>query len=229
VFFESICIVGAGRVGQAVAARLGEQLPTRVGGRDLACDGADLVLLCVPDRAISDVARELAPGPWVAHTSGAVSLSALEPHRRRFSLHPLQTFQVGLGEQQLDGAYAALTAETEESRAAGLELAGLLGLEPFLLADDDRATYHAAATMAASFLVTLHDAAADLMESAGAPAEALEPLMRRTIENGFEPTGPLARGDLGTVELHLDAIRERRPQLEPLYRALAQATERALR
>ena len=83
--------------------------------------------------------------------------------------------------------------------------------------------------MAASFLVTLHDAAADLMESAGAPPEALEPLMRRTIENGFEPTGPFARGDPGTVELHLEAIRERRPQLEPLYRALADATERALR
>jgi predicted short-subunit dehydrogenase-like oxidoreductase (DUF2520 family) len=229
VFFESVCIVGAGRVGQAVAARLGEQLPTRVAGRELACDDADLVLVCVPDRAIADVARELSPGPWVAHTSGAASLAALEPHPRRFSLHPLQTFQLGLGPEQLDGAHAAVTAETEEAQAAGFELGRLLGLQPFLLADDDRPTYHAAPTVAASFLVTLHDAAADLMESAGAPPEALEPLMRRTIENGFEPTGPLARRDLGTVELHLEAIRERRPQLEPLYRALAQATERAMR
>jgi predicted short-subunit dehydrogenase-like oxidoreductase (DUF2520 family) len=228
VFFESVCIVGAGRVGQAVAARLGEQLPIRIAGREPTCDAADLVLVCVPDRAIGDVARELPPGPWIAHMSGAASLTALEPHRRRFSLHPLQTFQLGLGPEQLDGAHAAVTGETEEARAAGLELAGLLGLQPFLLADDDRPTYHAAATMAASFLVTLHDAAADLMESAGAPSEALEPLMRRTIENGFEPTGPFARGDLGTVELHLEAIRERRPRLEPLYRALAETTERAL-
>jgi predicted short-subunit dehydrogenase-like oxidoreductase (DUF2520 family) len=187
------------------------------------------VLLCVPDRSIAEISRELRPGPWVAHTSGAASLQALEPHRRRFSLHPLQTFQLGLGPEQLEGAHAALTAETDEARAAGLELAALLGVEPFLLADADRPAYHAAATLAASFLVTLHGAATDLMDAAGAPPEALEPLMRRTIQNGFEPTGPFARGDTGTVELHLDAIRARRPALEPLYRALADATERALR
>jgi predicted short-subunit dehydrogenase-like oxidoreductase (DUF2520 family) len=229
VIFESVCVVGAGRVGQAVAARLGERLPTRVAGRDLRCEGADLVLLCVPDRAIADVAREVPPGPWLAHTSGAASLAELEPHRRRFSLHPLQTFKLGLGPEQLDSAYAALTAETDEARSAGLELAGLLGLEPFLVDDADRPTYHAAATVAASFLVTLHAAAADLMEAAGAPPEALHPLMRRTMDNGFQPTGPFVRRDLATVESHLEAIRERRPALEPLYRALAEATERAVR
>jgi len=222
--FESVCVVGAGRVGQAAVARLGERTPARLTGRELACAGADLVLVCVPDRAIAEVAAAIPTGPWVAHTSGAAGLATLAPHRRRFSVHPLQTFQVGLGPGQFDGAWAAVTAESEEARAAGFALARLLGLEPFELADEDRPAYHAAATVAASFLVTLHDAAAELMAAAGAPPEALEPLMRRTIENGFRPTGPFVRGDWPTVEAHLEAIRERCPDLEPLYRALADAT-----
>jgi predicted short-subunit dehydrogenase-like oxidoreductase (DUF2520 family) len=78
--------------------------------------------------------------------------------------------------------------------------------------------------MASNYLVTLHRAAADLLQAAGAPPEGLVPLMRRTIENGFELTGPIERGDWETVEAHLAAIRERRPDLEPLYRALADAT-----
>lgn len=226
--FESVCVVGAGRVGRAAAARLGERLPTRVTGRELACDGADLVLLCVPDRGIAAVAAGIPAGPWVAHTSGAASVVALAPHERRFAVHPLQTFQPGLGPGQFDGAYGAVTGESREARRAGFELAWLLGLEPFELADACRPLYHAAATVAAAFLVTLHDAASELMEAAGAPPEALEPLMRRTIENGFRPTGPFVRGDRGTVEAHLEAIRESRPELEPLYLALAGSTERAL-
>jgi predicted short-subunit dehydrogenase-like oxidoreductase (DUF2520 family) len=152
-------------------------------------------------------------------------VQALRPHERRFALHPLQTFQLDLGPGQLDGAHAALTAESPEALAAGRELAGLLGVEAFELADGSRPLYHAAATVAASFLVTLHRAASDLMEAAEAPPEALLPLMRRTMENGFLPTGPLVRGDHGTVELHLQAIEARRPALAPLYRALARATE----
>jgi predicted short-subunit dehydrogenase-like oxidoreductase (DUF2520 family) len=224
--FESVCIVGAGRIGQALLARLDGRVAARATGRELACSGADLVIVCVPDRAVTEVANAIPPGPWITHTSGAVSLSALAPHERRFALHPLQTVQLDLGPEQLDGAWGAVTGETDAARAAGFELAALLGLRPFLLPDDDRPAYHAAATMAATFLVTLHDAAGDLLSSAGVPQEALVPLMRRTIENGFAPTGPFVRGDHETVGLHLAVIRERRPQLEPLYRALADATER---
>jgi predicted short-subunit dehydrogenase-like oxidoreductase (DUF2520 family) len=210
-----------------VLARLSERLQAaRLTGRELDCEGVDLVLLCVPDRAIPEVAAAIEPGPWIAHTSGASLLTALEPHRRRFSLHPLQTFTLDRGPEQLDGAHAAVTGETDEAREAGFALAELLGLEPFELADDERPLYHAAATFAASFLVTLHDAACDLMEAAGAPAEALAPLMRRTMDNGFAPTGPFVRRDDQTVEAHVRAIRARRPQLEPLYRALADVTER---
>jgi predicted short-subunit dehydrogenase-like oxidoreductase (DUF2520 family) len=215
---EPIRIVGAGRVGSALAARLRER------GVDLRDEGAELVLLCVPDAAIAEVAQGIEPGPWVAHVSGATPLSALDPHSRRFSVHPLQTFTRARGPEQLDGAYAAVTAESESARAVAVELAETLGLRPFELADDQRALYHAGAAIASNFLVTLRRVAGRLVEDAGAPAEALDPLMRRTIENGFELTGPIARGDWDTVEAHRDAIRARRPEYEGLYNALAEVT-----
>ena len=100
-----------GRVGSAVAARLGER------GVAVSPDAADLIILCVPDAAIAEVARSLEPGPWIAHVSGATPLAALDPHERRFSVHPLQTFTRARGAEQLDGAWAAVTAETAEARA----------------------------------------------------------------------------------------------------------------
>jgi predicted short-subunit dehydrogenase-like oxidoreductase (DUF2520 family) len=215
---RSVQVVGAGRVGSAVSARLAER------GVELRDDGAELVLLCVPDRAIAEAARAVDPGPWVAHVSGATPLAALDPHERRFGLHPLQTFTRSRGAEQLDGAWAAVTAETDEARALAHELAETLGLRAFDLADDSRVLYHAGASIASNFLVTLRHAAGELLEAAGAPPEALDPLMRRTIENGFELTGPIQRGDWETVDAHLQAIRSEAPRLEPLYRALAEAT-----
>jgi predicted short-subunit dehydrogenase-like oxidoreductase (DUF2520 family) len=216
---RSVNVIGRGRVGSALAARLEER------GVALRDDGAELTLLCVPDSAIRDVARELSPGQgWIGHVSGATPLSALDPHQRRFSLHPLQTFTRNRGPEQLDGAWAAVTAETDEARGEALELARTLGLEPFELDDADKPLYHAGAAMASNFLVTLHEAAAGLVAAAGVPPEALEPLMRRTIENDFELTGPIERGDWETVDAHREAIRAARPDLEPLYEALAEAT-----
>jgi predicted short-subunit dehydrogenase-like oxidoreductase (DUF2520 family) len=217
--FESVNVIGRGRVGSAVAARLEER------GVALRDDGAELVLLCVPDAVIRDVARDLVPGPgWIAHVSGGTPLAALEPHELRFGLHPLQTFTRARGPEQLDGAFAAVTAETPEARERGFELARLLGLKPFELAEDARPLYHAGAAIASNYLVTLHRVASELFRSAGAPPEALVPLMQRTIENGFELTGPIERGDWETVEAHREAIRATRPDLEPLYDVLAEAT-----
>lgn len=216
---ETVQVVGAsGRVGSAVSARLGER------GVRLREDGAELVLLCVPDSAIAGVAQEIEPGPWFAHTSGATSLTALDPHVRRFGLHPLQTFTHQRGAEQLDGAHAAVVAENPEARHVGWWLAQLLGLEPFDLADDARPLYHAGAAIASNYLVTLHRVASELFEAAGAPPAALAPLMRRTIDNGFELTGPISRGDWTTVERHRTAIRDSRPELEALYDVLAEAT-----
>jgi predicted short-subunit dehydrogenase-like oxidoreductase (DUF2520 family) len=217
---KSVNVIGRGRVGSAIAARLEER------GFELREDGAELALLCVPDTAIRDVATGLSPGAWIAHVSGATPLSALDPHERRFSLHPLQTFTRARGPEQLDGAWAAVTAETEEARELAFELARLLGLEPFELEDADRPLYHAGAVVASNYLVALYEAAAGLVAAAGAPPEALEPLMRRTIENGFELTGPIERGDWETIEAHREAIRRVRPDLEPLYDVLAEATVR---
>jgi predicted short-subunit dehydrogenase-like oxidoreductase (DUF2520 family) len=190
----------------------------------MGADAPELVLLCVPDSAIAEVAASVEPGPWVAHVSGATPLAALAPHTRRFSVHPLQTFTLARGPEQLDGAWGAVCAETADARAAGFALAETLGLRPFELDDSARTLYHAGAVFVSNYLVTLHRAAAMLFESAGAPPEALQPLMRRTIENDFELTGPISRGDWTTVEAHRAAIRAARPELDDLYETLAGAT-----
>jgi predicted short-subunit dehydrogenase-like oxidoreductase (DUF2520 family) len=215
--FDSITVIGSGRVGAAISARLQER------GISVGEDG-ELVLLCVPDNVLAEVARDVPAGPWVAHVSGATPLNALDPHRRRFSLHPLQTFTRTRGPEQLDGAWAAVTAEDPAALELGFWLARTLGLEPFELADDVRPLYHAGAAIASNYLVTLHDVAAELFLAAGAPPEALAPLMRRTIDNGFELTGPIERGDWETVEAHRRAIHAAKPELEPLYDVLAEAT-----
>lgn len=212
---HSVNVIGAGRVGSAVSARLVER------GLELRPD-AELVLLCVPDSAIAEVAAGLAPGPWVAHVSGATPLAALAPHERRFSVHPLQTFTLARGAEQLDGAWAAVTAESAQARRVALWLAATLGLRPFELADSARTIYHAGAAIASNYLVTLHRAASRLFEQAGAPPEALVPLMTRTIENDFDLTGPISRGDWVTVERHRDALRG--TGFEQAYDALVEVT-----
>ena len=214
----TINVIGRGRAGSAIAARLAER------GLTIDADDPELVLLCVPDRVIAGVAAGIEPGPWLAHVSGATPLAALDPHVSRFSVHPLQTFTLRRGPEQLDGAWAAVTGESDEARSVATWLADTLGLRPFPLADENRAAYHAGAAIASNYLVTLRRAAGSLLEAAGAPPDALDPLMQRTIENGFELTGPIQRGDWATVERHLDAIQAACPELEPMYRVLADAT-----
>jgi predicted short-subunit dehydrogenase-like oxidoreductase (DUF2520 family) len=213
--FEVVTVIGAGRAGSAIAARLRER------GVAVRADG-QLRVLCVPDRAIAVVARAIEPGPWVAHVSGGTPLAALDPHVRRFSVHPLQTLTLARGPEQLDGAWAAVTAENDDADARALWLAETLGLHPFPLADGRRASYHAGASIASNFLVTLQRAAASLFEDAGAPPEALVPLMTRTIENDFELTGPISRGDWETVDRHRAALRG--SGFEDAYEALVEVT-----
>ena len=213
-----IHVIGSGRVGSAVAARLRER------GFAVGADDPELVLLCVPDGAIPAVAADIPVDPWVAHVSGATPLAALDPHERRFSVHPLQTFTRSRGAEQLDGAWAAVTAETADARDIGRWLAETLGLRPFDLDDSARTLYHAGAVFGSNYIVTLQRAASLLFEAAGAPPEALEPLMLRTIENDFELTGPISRGDWATVAAHRAAITESRPELDHLYETLAGAT-----
>jgi pantoate--beta-alanine ligase len=215
---QSTHVIGRGRAGSAIASRLVER------GVPVDASAPDLVLLCVPDRAIAEVASATPTGPWIAHVSGGTPLSALAPHTRRFGLHPLQTFTRARGAEQLDGAYAAVTAERDEARDVAVQLARTLGLQPFLLVDGDRAAYHAGAVMASNYLVTLRRAAGSLLAAAGAPEHALDPLVRAVIENDFALTGPIERGDWETVNRHLGAIRASRPELERAYCALADLT-----
>jgi len=213
--FTSIRIIGRGRVGTALAERILQR------GHQITDGDADLVLLCVPDAAIGEVARSIPAGPWVAHTSGATPLAALAPHTHRFGVHPLQTIVPGRGPEQFDGAWAAITGEDEHAVTRAVWLARELNLIPFHIREEFRALYHAGAATASNYLVTLYRAAVRMFELSGAPPEALLPLMRRVIDNGFDLTGPIARGDWQTVDAHIAALHQHAPDLEPLYRALA--------
>jgi len=223
VMFDAVHVIGTGRAGSAIGARLAERGLRVTDGRE-ADPVAELVLLCVPDHVIGEVAAALPIGPWVAHVSGATRLATLDPHERRFSVHPLQTLTRERGPEQLDGAWGAISGETDDALSRARWLAETLGLRPFELADADRTLYHAAAVIGGNYLVTLHDVAERMLAEVGAPAEAIVPLMVRTIENGFDLTGPIARGDWATVDAHLAVLEERAPDLVPLYRVLAKAT-----
>jgi predicted short-subunit dehydrogenase-like oxidoreductase (DUF2520 family) len=216
--FATIRVAGRGRVGSALAAALERRNHRVVDG------AADLVVLCVPDGAIADVARSIEPGPWICHVSGASPLTVCAPHVKRFSVHPLQTFRAGGDPTQFDGAWCAIAAESDEGRRRARWLASELNMTAFELSEDRRALYHAGASIASNYLVTLHALASRIFETAGAPPAGLVPLMTRTIENGFQLTGPIARGDWATVDAHLQALREFVPAIEPVYKCLADAT-----
>ncbi|HTU86748.1 MAG TPA: DUF2520 domain-containing protein [Solirubrobacteraceae bacterium] len=221
--------MGQGRVGHALASALAEAGYEIAGplGRGAAADGADAALLCVPDSEIGDAAALIAPGPLVGHCSGATGLDVLGP-REAFSLHPLMT--VTAEGAEFAGAGAAIAGSTPRALALAGELAGTLGMRPVEIAERDRATYHAAASIASNFLVTLEAAAERVGAGVGIERELLVPLVRATVENwarlGSERalTGPVARGDEATVARQRVAVEAVAPDLLPLFDALVQAT-----
>jgi predicted short-subunit dehydrogenase-like oxidoreductase (DUF2520 family) len=238
----ALAIVGAGRLGSALAAaaqRAG--IEVILAGRDraaAACRGARAALLCVPDAAIRDAAAVAAeavpPLELVGHPSGSTGLDALAPAARAgaatFSLHPLQTVPDPAAE--LAGSPCAVAGSSAEALGFARELAERLGMRPFAIDERHRALYHAAACVASNFLVTLEESAAGLLEAAGArdARELLAPIVLRTAANWSDRgaaalTGPVARGDRATVERHLDALRVSAPELVELYRVLAERTE----
>ena len=125
---------------------------------------------------------------------------------------------------QIEGGQAERLREPAPPASGVVVFAGHRSPRAVDLLCASRALYHAGASMASYFLVTLHRAATRALAGAGAPPAALEPLMRRTIDNGFDLTGPIQRGDTATVEAHLAALTAALPDLLPLYRALAAAT-----
>lgn len=198
------------------------------------CDGidvngqpVDVVLLAVPDAAITVAAALIAPGPLVGHLSGITELSALG-ERESLSLHPL--LSVTGADTNFSGAFAAIDGNTAAALECAQELADALGLQTFRVADTDRAAYHAAASVAANALVALEWVAEQLAATAGVPRQALAPLARVALENWAELgapaalTGPIARGDEATVARQREALAARLPSHLALYDALANTT-----
>ena len=232
----TVGIVGPGRVGTALARALRDagvevEGPLGRGERPGRCDA---IVLCVPDAEIA-AAAEVVTGAalLVGHTSGATPLSALaHAGVPAFGLHPLQSFaHPGVS---FTGAGAAVAGSTPEALAFATGLAERLGMRPFEIDDEGRAAYHAAASVASNFLVTLQAAAEAIAVGAGLDRDdaraMLMPLVRQTVENIAELgpeaalTGPVARGDEATVEAQRAAVERVAPELLGLFDELVRRT-----
>jgi predicted short-subunit dehydrogenase-like oxidoreductase (DUF2520 family) len=233
----SVAIVGAGRLGGALARSLTAAGVTVEGplGRGVA-PTSEVVLLCVPDAEIATAAGHATTARFVGHVSGATPLTALDAAGGdSFGLHPLQTFAGGEGPEAFQGAGCAIAGTTPEALGVARELAARLGMTPIEISDAERAAYHASASIASNFLVTLQAAAEELAAGAGiAPADAralLGPLVRSTVDNWVERgprdalTGPVARGDRATVARQRDAVERHAPPLLSLFDELVACTE----
>ncbi len=201
---------------------------------------AKLVFITTPDDAIPKVAAELQwrNGQSVVHCSGAHSIDILEPAKQRGAdtgcFHPLQTFaSVDQAIENMPGSTFAIEAE-EPLLSMLKEMATSLEGDWVILKAGDKVLYHVAAVFACNYLVTLVKLATDLWQTFGvSPAQttkALMPLLRGTlsnIENVGLPhclTGPIARGDLGTIQRHLESLEKQAPPLLNTYKDLGRQT-----
>jgi predicted short-subunit dehydrogenase-like oxidoreductase (DUF2520 family) len=219
-------VVGAGRLGTVLAAALSDTPALRRG--EPVPVTAEVVLLTVPDGKIAEVARTIPPGPLVGHCSGATGLDVFE--REGFSLHPLMSVPAGSSPEVLRGAGAAIDGTSERALAVAGALAERLGMIATRVAAEDRAAYHAAGAIASNFLVALEACAERLAATTGVTRSQLAPLVLATAHQWAELgpeaalTGPIARGDEGTIERHRAAIAERTPELLPVWTELAEVT-----
>ena len=219
-------IIGSGRAGGALATALAHA-GWRVDGplgRDhdpaTATTGTRLVLLAVPDAAVTPVAAALTPGEAVvAHVAGSLGLDVLAPHLRVASVHPLVSLP-DADPIRLKGAWFAVAGDPLVA-----DVVDALGGRPLHVPDEDRAAYHAAACIAANHTVALLGQVERVAATAGVPLDAYLDLVRGAVENvaALGPaaalTGPVARGDWATVERHLAALD---PEERPAYEALAE-------
>jgi predicted short-subunit dehydrogenase-like oxidoreductase (DUF2520 family) len=230
---ERVAIVGNGRLGNVLARAL-RAGGTQVTGpllRDEAPGEVAAVLLCVPDAEIAAAAAAMPPGLALGHCSGATGLDVLASRARDcFSLHPLMTVTAEAEATAFAGAGAAVAGSSPAMLALARALAHRLGMHPIEVSPEDRTAYHAAASIASNFLVTLEAAAERLAGAVGVERADLLPLVRATVENwarlGGERalTGPVARGDDRTVAAQRQAIAERAPDLLALFDTLVDAT-----
>ena len=203
-------------------------------------DAADLVFITTPDGVIPQIAAQVKwhPGQGVVHCSGADSLNILAPAADigalRGGFHPLQTFAtVAYAIENIPGSTFALEAD-EPMLGSLKEMAAALGGHWIVLKPGDKVVYHAAAVLACNYMITLVKLATDLWKTFGVSTpeatQALLPLLRGSLNNlnnvGLPNslTGPIARGDAGTVQKHLVALQERAPELLPAYKELGRQT-----
>jgi predicted short-subunit dehydrogenase-like oxidoreductase (DUF2520 family) len=227
-----IGIIGAGRLGTTVAFALRAAGLEVVGplARGASGDGCDVVYLCVPDAEIAPAARMIQAGRLVGHASGATTLAPLAPHEA-FSAHPL--LSISRDGATFAGAGCAVAGTTDRARTAALELATTLGMRPFLVSDDDRRLYHAAASLASNYFVALEGVAERLFADCGVSRDRVVPLVQSALDHWAEVgardalTGPVVRGDEDTVARQRDALASRAPELIPLWDVMT-ATTRAL-
>jgi predicted short-subunit dehydrogenase-like oxidoreductase (DUF2520 family) len=223
----NITIIGSGRAGSSFAAALRDahhHVDVRHHG-ELIVDGpVDLVLLCVPDDALVPVATELTVPPFtvVAHCAGSRTLDVLAPHERVGSLHPLVALSnATVGAERLRGATYCVAGDELVS-----ELVHSLDGRTIVLADEQRAAYHAAACVAANHVVALLGHAERLAAAAGLELADFLPLTQNAIDDVVREgparalTGPASRGDLVTIDAHLAAMDD---EERATYVALANA------
>lgn len=228
----TIAIIGAGRLGGVIARALRMSGLTVHGPlhRDDTIPTVDIALLCVPDSAIPEVAVATRPhATRIAHVSGATPLDDVD-----FSVHPLQTFIGTESPDVFHGIGAAITGRTPNDKVLAQQLARTLGARPFEVDDARRAGYHAAASFASNFVLTVLAAAEQLAASAGIQdneaRDLLAPLLRRTVDNWQSSgataslTGPISRGDEVTIARQRAAVDEAGPALTSLFDELATAT-----
>lgn len=224
-----IAIIGRGRMGEALASAL-EQAGVPVRGplrRGATGERAAIVLLCVPDREIANAAKLIVNGAIVGHVSASAPLDLLAPHER-FGLHPLLSV-VGRG-ADFAGATCAIDGSSERALGIARALAERLRMKPRLVPAEQRALYHAAASAASNFLITIEGMAERLAAQVGIERSALGPLVRAAVDNWLERgaaaalTGPIARGDEETAARQRAAVASSAPDLAPLWDALATGT-----
>ena len=259
----TVGVVGAGRVGAvlgAALARAGHRVTGAYAVSDASRDraetllpgvpvadvrtvvaGAELVVLAVPDDALTGLVEGLAAtGGWqagqiVVHTSGRHGVRVLEPARRRHALpvalHPAMTFTgTAMDLDRLSDCTFGVTTD-EELRPVAEALVLEMGGTPVWVAEEDRVLYHCALAHGANHVTTLVAEAMDLLDRAGIaePHRVLAPLMQAALDNALRMgdaalTGPVSRGDVGTVGDHLDALARVAPEIRRTYVALARAT-----
>lgn len=236
-------IVAVAGESDASRARIASLLPgVPVEKPTAVARACDLLLLTVPDDMLGNVVKTMTdagairPGMYVAHTSGRHGLAILEPAAaigaHVMAVHPAMTFSgTSVDLARLSGCVFGLTAATPADRAFAEALVNDLGGNPMWVPEEMRTLYHAGLAHGANHLVTLVTEAMEILAAAGAtdPAGTLRPLLTAALDNALDHgdaalTGPIVRGDAGTVAAHLDDIRTNAPQALASYVSMARAT-----